>query len=63
MTVTVQRLLDTFESLPEPEKHVVAVEILRRAQAPGDLPDSALVDAAEELFLALDAAEAGHEQP
>ena len=59
----VSNLLDTFDALPEPDKHLAAVEILRRAQAEGDLPDAALIQAAEELFLALDVVEAGHDQP
>jgi hypothetical protein len=65
MTTTVQHLLDTFDALPDSEKHQAAVEILRRtqAQSPADLPDSVLIEAAEELFLGLDAAEAGHDQP
>jgi hypothetical protein len=62
MTATVQQLLDSFEALPEADKHQVTVEILRRsaAAAEGDLPEAALVEAADELFRALDAEEAGH---
>jgi hypothetical protein len=65
MTTTVKRLLDTFDALPDPEKHQAAVEILKRAQAqaPADLPDAALVEAADELFQGLDTAEAGRDQP
>jgi hypothetical protein len=59
---TVQQILDAFDALPEADKHQAAVEILRRV-APateGDVPESALVEAAEELFLAVDAEEGGH---
>lgn len=62
MTAMARQLLDSFDALPDAEKHEVAVEILRRLGrgAEGDLPDSALVEAADELFRALDAQEAGH---
>jgi hypothetical protein len=62
MTPAARQLLDSFDALPEADKHQVAVEILRRfsGATEGDLPDSALVEAADELFRALDAEEAGH---
>jgi hypothetical protein len=62
MTTAVRQLLDAFDALPEDEKHQAAVEILRRTSSPaeGDLPEAALVEAADELFRALDAEEAGH---
>jgi hypothetical protein len=62
MTTAVQQLLDSFDALPDAEKHQAAVEILRRVSASvgGDLPEAALVEAADELFRALDAEEAGH---
>ncbi|HZT08895.1 MAG TPA: hypothetical protein VFC51_17865 [Chloroflexota bacterium] len=65
MTVTVRQLLDSFDALSEADKHQAAVEILRRfgGAAEGDLPESALVEAADELFRALDAEEAGHAPP
>lgn len=60
MTVPVQQLLDTFDALPEADKHAAAVEILRRYAMPEeDLPDGALVQVADELFVALDEEEAG----
>jgi hypothetical protein len=64
MTAAVQHLLDSFDALPDADKHRVAVEILRRfaGSAEGDLPDEALVSAADELFRALDDEEAGHAQ-
>jgi hypothetical protein len=64
MNATVQQILDAFDALPEVDKHQAAVEIFRRAAAvTGDVPESALVEAAEELFGALDAEEAGNGQP
>jgi hypothetical protein len=64
MTTPVQQLLNAFDRLQEAEKHQAAVEILRRVSAAveGDLPEAALVEAADELFRALDAEEAGHGQ-
>jgi hypothetical protein len=62
MTATARQLLDSFDALPDAEKHQVAVEILRRVTVAveGDLPESALVEVADELFRTLDAEEAGH---
>jgi hypothetical protein len=58
----VRQLLDSFEALPDADKHQAAVEILRRygGTGEGDLPEAALVELADELFRALDAEEAGH---
>ena len=58
MSATVQRLLESFDALPATEKHAAAVEILRRYAAPGELPEEALLGAADELFRGLDAEEA-----
>ena len=60
-TAPVRQLLDSFDALSEADKHQAAVEILRRFRgaADGDLPGDALVEAADELFRALDAEEAG----
>lgn len=60
MTASVRQLLDSFDALSEADKHQAAVEILRRFGGAGDLPEAALVEAADELFRALDAEEAGH---
>lgn len=62
MTARVQRLPDSFDALSEADKHQAAVEILHRltGSIEGDLPDSALLEAADQLFRALDAEEAGH---
>jgi hypothetical protein len=63
MTAAVQQLLEAFDALSEVDKHQAAVEILRRfGSAAGDLPEDALVEAADELFSALDREEAGHAQ-
>lgn len=65
MTTAIQQLLSSFDSLPDIEKHRAAVEILRRTEelSPVELSDAALVGAAEELFLTLDAAETRHAHP
>ncbi|HBI43860.1 MAG TPA: hypothetical protein DDY78_13575 [Planctomycetales bacterium] len=62
MSAASQQLLDSFDALAEADKHRVAVEIMRRfaATGTGDLPEEALVEAADDLFLALDAEEARH---
>jgi hypothetical protein len=62
MTAAAQQLLNSFDALPEAEKHHVAIEILRRyaGAVEGDVPQSALVEAADELFRTLDEEEAGH---
>jgi hypothetical protein len=64
VNATVQQFLEAFDALPEPDKHQATVEILRRISpgAEGDVPEAALVEAAEELFRALDAEEADHAQ-
>jgi hypothetical protein len=64
MSTAVQQLLESFDGLPEAEKHRAAVEILRRITPAleGDVPESTLIEAAEELFRALDAEEATHAQ-
>ncbi len=56
MTRAAQKVLDTFETLPEEDKKEIAAEILRRASVEeyGDLDDSALTLAADQVFLELD---------
>ncbi|HEY3569341.1 MAG TPA: hypothetical protein VGP73_15530 [Thermoanaerobaculia bacterium] len=56
MTRAAQKVLDTFETLPEEDQKEIAVEILRRTSAEdyGDLDDSALTLAADQVFLELD---------
>jgi hypothetical protein len=62
MSTAVQQVLEAFNALSEADQHQAAVEILRQAlpAVQGDVPEAALVEAAEELFRALDADEAGH---
>jgi hypothetical protein len=62
VNTTVAQLLEAFDALSEGDKHLAAVAILRRVSATteGDVPESALLEAADELFRALDAEEAGH---
>jgi hypothetical protein len=63
MNAAVQQLLDSFDALAEADKHRVAVEILRRDSAIlGDVPETALIEAADELFCVLDAEEAADAQ-
>jgi hypothetical protein len=65
MTQKVRDLLDSFEALPDAEKHELAVEVLRRVGKPahGHLSDESLTALADELFCALDAQEAKHGEP
>ncbi len=60
MTPTVEHLLVSFEQLTDPEKHDLAVEVVRRTDIFGapELSDEELILAAEDLFLALDREEA-----
>ena len=61
MTKAAQKILATFETLPEPDKQAVVVEILRHAsQEVYRAPDDAdLVFAADQVFLGLDQREDG----
>ena len=56
MTRAAQKVLDMFETLPEENKKEIAAEILRRTSAEdyGDLDDSALTLAADQVFLELE---------
>lgn len=62
MTAPVKHVLDSFDALPDADKHQAAVEILRRVAGSekGDLPESALIRLADELFCTLDEEETGH---
>ena len=62
MPTAVRQLLTSFDALPLAEQYQAVVEILRRSSAivEGDLPDAALLEAADELFRNLDAEEARH---
>lgn len=64
MNGTSQQLLESFEQLPESEKHQIAIEILRRTlslEVPS-LAEEELTLSAEALFLSLDREEAEYEQ-
>jgi hypothetical protein len=65
MTQAVQQIIETFESLTEAEKQQAATELLRRTLdlAPAEIPDEALVEAADELFRELDAREVADAHP
>lgn len=56
MTKAARQLIETFESLPEDEKRVVTVEILRRTAIEDHAPldEAELVLAADQVFLDLD---------
>ncbi|MEX2310620.1 MAG: hypothetical protein WD738_23840 [Pirellulales bacterium] len=60
MTQAVEQLLLAFDAMSDAEKHIAAVEVLRRAWPKGipELSDESLVATADELFLELDAREA-----
>ena len=58
MTLAAQRILETFETLPETDKQTVAVEILRRTLDDSAPEDQDLVLAADQVFLQLDRSEA-----
>ncbi len=64
MTATVKELLDTFDALSDADKREATLQLLRRVvdEESGDVPEEALVAAAEELFLELDAREAADGQ-
>ena len=57
MITTAREFLESFDALPELEKHQVVVELLRRSSAEGGLSDEALTLLTEEAFLAMDAEE------
>jgi hypothetical protein len=58
MTTKTRELLAAFEALPPDDQLDLLAELLRRAPVGGDLPETVLNEAAEELFLAYDAEEA-----
>jgi hypothetical protein len=63
MTTAIQKLLESFDRLPDAEKQHVAAEIMRRMVQfdCSPLSDEDLVLSAEKLFLELDRQEAKHE--
>ena len=60
MSTAAQDLLRTFDSLPAPAQHEVAVAILRRTATAQDIPEAALHELADELFRSYDAEESAH---
>ncbi len=61
MTAPVRQLIDSFDALPDAEKHEVAVEILKRVrQKRDDLSEAEWVGVADQLFCTLDDEETGH---
>ena len=56
MTRAARHLIETFDALPEDEKRVVTVEILRRTalEDQTSLDEAELVLAADQVFLDLD---------
>jgi hypothetical protein len=59
MSTGAQQILAAFDALPDDEREAVLAELLtRRPIGTGELPEQALVELAEELFLSYDAAEA-----
>jgi len=60
MTQSVQEFLTAFDALSDSDKHVAALEVLRRMWPEGvpPLDDESLVGAAYALFVELDAREA-----
>jgi hypothetical protein len=63
VTAAVQALLESFDALTESERHEAAAELLRRVAPAAELPDEALVAAADEVFRGLDAQEAADARP
>jgi NADH:ubiquinone oxidoreductase subunit E len=64
MTIAVQALLATFDRLSDTDRQEAAVEILRRVSpSEGELPEDALVEAADALFCTLDLEEAANADP
>ena len=51
MTRVADDLLPAFDALNPTEKQTVAVEILRRSAGAAELPEDALTEAAENVFL------------
>ncbi|MGP0064211.1 MAG: hypothetical protein ACLQGP_11505 [Isosphaeraceae bacterium] len=64
MTIAVQALLETFDRLSDADRQEAAVEILRRVSpSEGELPEDALLEAADVLFCTLDMEEAANAGP
>lgn len=57
MTVAGHNVVAAFEALDPEEQRQVAVEILRRTNSAGELPEAAFDELAAEVFRAYDAEE------
>jgi hypothetical protein len=57
MTNAAQNIITAFDELSPREQHAVAVEVLRRSSADGELSERALHMMADELFLQYEAEE------
>ena len=62
MTESVESLLDSFDRLPEEAKREAASEILKRSAGFDlpPLPEEALIQATEDIFLRLEEQESNH---
>lgn len=59
MSVAAHEILTAFDALPDQDRDaVLEALLLRRPVGEGELPEAALTEMAEELFLTYDAAEA-----
>jgi hypothetical protein len=60
MTEAANQILGAFDALSPDDRREVAATLLRRVldEAPDEVSDEGLVEAAEQLFLEMDAAEA-----
>ncbi len=57
MTIAAHKVLDAFSALAPEEQQQVAVEILRRSSANGELSDEVFSELAVEVFRSYDAEE------
>ncbi len=64
MTEAANQILTAFALLPPEDQREVAAAVLRQTldKASGDIPDDALVSAADHLFQELDARESSDEE-
>ena len=63
MSIAVQNLINSFNTLSDAEKQEAAVEILKLTTESGDLAETALCEIADELFQAMDQSESVHANP
>lgn len=60
MSTSVQTVLDSLNALTATEQHELVIEIIRRVKSQDDLSENALDGLADELFCAMDQAEANN---